>query len=203
MLATNTSSLSVTEMAAGLQHPERVVGFHFFNPVAVMPLLEIITAERTDDASLATAFALAKPLKKGPILVKDATGFVFNRLLLRFMGEILAAIDEGTPADVADGALEPARPADEPADAGAADRSGGRPARAETLHDSFGDRFPVSENLRRIVDAGHRTLLSWDDQGRQILDPEIAAILVQGDSAVHRGAGAGARAARAGARRPG
>ena len=56
-------------MAEDLQHPERVVGFHFFNPVAVMPLLEIVRAERTDDATLATAFAVAKPLQKGPILV--------------------------------------------------------------------------------------------------------------------------------------
>src|SRR6476469_1672680 len=58
VLATNTSSLSVTEMAADLEHPERVVGFHFFNPVAVMPLLEIVRAEKTDEATLATAFAV-------------------------------------------------------------------------------------------------------------------------------------------------
>jgi hypothetical protein len=60
ILATNTSSLSVTEMAADLEHPERVVGFHFFNPVAVLPLLEIVRGEQTDDASLATAFAVGK-----------------------------------------------------------------------------------------------------------------------------------------------
>ena len=74
VLATNTSSLSVTEMAAELEHPERVVGFHFFNPVAVMPLLEIVRAERTDDATLATAFAVGKALKKTCVLVKDAPG---------------------------------------------------------------------------------------------------------------------------------
>ena len=60
VLATNTSSLSITQMASGLEHPERVVGFHFFNPVAVMPLLEIIPGEKTDDATLATAFATGK-----------------------------------------------------------------------------------------------------------------------------------------------
>ena len=60
VLATNTSSLSITEMAADLEHPERVVGFHFFNPVAVLPLLEIVRGERTDDATLATAFAVGK-----------------------------------------------------------------------------------------------------------------------------------------------
>ena len=98
VLASNTSSLSITAMAGGLQHPERVVGFHFFNPVAVMPLLEIVRGSATDEHTLATAFALAGTLRKGPILVKDDTGFVVNRLLLRSMGEVFAAIDEGTPA---------------------------------------------------------------------------------------------------------
>ena len=60
MLATNTSSLSVAEMAAELDHPERVVGFHFFNPVAVLPLLEIVRGPATDDETLATAFDVAK-----------------------------------------------------------------------------------------------------------------------------------------------
>jgi len=181
VLATNTSSLSVSGMAQDLRHPERVVGFHFFNPVAVMPLLEIVRAEQTDDASLATAFALAKPLKKGPILVKDETGFAFNRLVLRFMGDILASIDEGTPAEVADGALEPLGLPMSPLMLVQLTGPSVGLHVAETLNESFGDRFPVSESLRRIVDAGHRTLLSWDDQGRQIVDPEIAALLVQGD----------------------
>ncbi len=70
VLATNTSSLSVTEMASQLKHPERVVGFHFFNPVAVMPLLEVVRGERTDDATLATAFATGKALKKTAIAAK-------------------------------------------------------------------------------------------------------------------------------------
>lgn len=72
VLATNTSSLSVSEMASKLKHPERVVGFHFFNPVAILPLLEIVRGEQTDDASLATAFGVAKKLKKTAVLVKDA-----------------------------------------------------------------------------------------------------------------------------------
>ena len=81
VLATNTSSLSITEMAADLEHPERVVGFHFFNPVAVMPLLEIVQGEQTDDATLATAFATGKALKKTTILVQDSPSFIVNRLL--------------------------------------------------------------------------------------------------------------------------
>ncbi|NEE25813.1 3-hydroxyacyl-CoA dehydrogenase family protein, partial [Streptomyces sp. SID7982] len=86
ILATNTSSLSVTEMASKLKNPERVVGFHFFNPVAILPLLEIVRGEQTDDASLATAFGVARKLKKTAVLVKDAPAFVVNRILTRFMG---------------------------------------------------------------------------------------------------------------------
>ena len=107
ILATNTSSLSVTEMASKLKHPERVVGFHFFNPVAILPLLEIVRGEQTDDASLATAFGVAKKLKKTAVLVKDAPAFVVNRILTRFMGEIQNVIDEGTPVEVAEKAVEP------------------------------------------------------------------------------------------------
>ncbi|HEY9375844.1 MAG TPA: 3-hydroxyacyl-CoA dehydrogenase NAD-binding domain-containing protein, partial [Jiangellaceae bacterium] len=106
VLATNTSALSVTEMAATLAHPERVVGFHFFNPVAVLPLVEVVRAEKTDDASLATAFAVGKSLKKSCVLVKDAPAFVVNRILTRYFGEITRAVDEGTPIDVADRATE-------------------------------------------------------------------------------------------------
>ena len=181
VLASNTSSLSISQMATGLEHPERVVGFHFFNPVAVMPLLEIVRGAETDDASLATAFALAKPLKKGPILVRDATGFVVNRLLLRSMGEVLAAIDEGTPADMADGALEPLGLPMSPLMLMQLTGPAVGLHVAQTLHAAFGDRFPVSSNLGRIVEAGHRTLLSWDQNGRQVLDPAVAAVLVQGD----------------------
>ena len=105
VLATNTSSLSISEMAADLEHPERVVGFHFFNPVAVMPLLEIVRGGATDDATLATAFATGKALKKTSILVKDSPSFIVNRLLGRFMGEVGRIVDEGTPLTVADGAF--------------------------------------------------------------------------------------------------
>ena len=107
ILATNTSSLSITELAGELDHPERVVGFHFFNPVAVLPLLEIVRGDKTDDATLATAFSVARTLKKSAVLVSDAPAFVVNRLLTRFLGEVTAAVDEGTPIEVADRALAP------------------------------------------------------------------------------------------------
>ncbi|HET8926405.1 MAG TPA: 3-hydroxyacyl-CoA dehydrogenase NAD-binding domain-containing protein, partial [Microbacterium sp.] len=78
VLATNTSSLSVAEIGAKLQHPERLVGFHFFNPVAVMPLIEIVKTPQTSDAALSTAFVVAKGLRKNAVLTADAPGFVVN-----------------------------------------------------------------------------------------------------------------------------
>ncbi|WP_350349752.1 3-hydroxyacyl-CoA dehydrogenase NAD-binding domain-containing protein [Agromyces sp. G08B096] len=107
ILATNTSSLSVEQIGAKLAHPERVVGFHFFNPVAVMPLLEIVKAPATDDETLATAFATAAKLKKSAVLTADAPGFVVNRLLAKVMGEAARAVDEGTPVPVVEKALAP------------------------------------------------------------------------------------------------
>ena len=154
VLATNTSSLSITEMAADLEHPERVVGFHFFNPVAVMPLLEIVKGERTDDATLATAFATGKALKKTTILVKDSPSFIVNRLLGRFMGEVGRIVDEGTPVPVADGAFAGRRAdaAVHAALAGRARRSRCTTARRCTR--AFPDRFYVSPALERVVAAG-------------------------------------------------
>jgi 3-hydroxyacyl-CoA dehydrogenase/enoyl-CoA hydratase/carnithine racemase len=180
ILATNTSSLSVTEMASKLEHPERVVGFHFFNPVAVLPLLEIVRGEKTDDASLATAFGVAKKLKKTAVLVKDAPAFVVNRILTRFMGEIQQIIDEGTPIAVAEKGVEPLGLPMSPIVL--LELVG--PAIAlhvsETLHAAFPERFFVSENLARVVQAGKRGFYTWAS-GRQELDPEVVALLQVGD----------------------
>nr|MDT0656925.1 3-hydroxyacyl-CoA dehydrogenase NAD-binding domain-containing protein [Micromonospora sp. DSM 115978] len=176
ILATNTSSLSVTEMAADLEHPERVVGFHFFNPVAVLPLLEIVRGGRTDDTTLATAFAVGKELRKSCVLVADAPAFVVNRLLTRFLGETLAAIDAGTPPEVADSALDPLGLPMRPlallqlVGPAVAYHVGG------TLHTAFPDRYAVSENLKRIADSGQPLLV--DDQ----INPEVAKLLVVGDA---------------------
>ncbi|MET8200643.1 3-hydroxyacyl-CoA dehydrogenase NAD-binding domain-containing protein [Micromonospora taraxaci] len=175
VLATNTSSLSITEMAAELEHPERVVGFHFFNPVAVLPLLEIVRGERTDDVTLATAFAVGKQLKKSSVLVKDAPAFVVNRLLTRFLGTVFAAVDQGTPLDVANSALDPLGLPMRPlallqlVGPAVAYHVGG------TLHTAYPDRFGVSENLKRIADSGQPIVV--DDQ----VNDEVAKLLVVGD----------------------
>lgn len=181
ILATNTSSLSVTEMAASLAHPERVVGFHFFNPVAVMPLLEIVRAEQTDDATLATAFVVGKKLKKSCVLVSDAPAFVVNRLLTRFMGEVIKSADEGTPLETADSAMAPLGLPMSPFIL----LSLVGPAVAyhvmETMKEAFPDRFYVSENLARLVEAGRPGIWSWDS-GTQQVDPEVAAIFELGSN---------------------
>jgi len=181
VLLTNTSSLSVSAMAEGLAHPERVVGFHFFNPVALMPLLEIARAEKTDDASLATAFALGTSLKKSCVLVTDAPAFVVNRLLTRFLGEVTAAFDEGTPFEVTERALDPMGLPMSPfvllqlvGPAVAFHTS-------ETMHEAFPDRYGISENQRRIVESGTTTLLAWEGSTPRISD-EVAALVTVGDS---------------------
>ncbi|WP_433422213.1 3-hydroxyacyl-CoA dehydrogenase NAD-binding domain-containing protein [Microtetraspora malaysiensis] len=178
VLATNTSSLSITAMASGLRRPERVVGFHFFNPVAVMPLLEIVRGDATDDATLATAFSVAKTLKKSSVLVKDAPAFVVNRLLTRFMGEVIAAVDEGTPLEVADHALDglglPMTPFTLLQLVGPAVAL----HVAETMHTAFPDRFGVSANLAALVAAGKPGVYGADLQ----IDPEARAFFEGGSS---------------------
>ena len=182
ILATNTSSLSVTAMAADLQHPERLVGFHFFNPVAVMPLLEIVRAPRTDDAVLATAFELARGLKKTGVLVKDAAAFVVNRILLRLMGEVTAAFDEGTPADVADNALRPMGLPMTPFTLGA---MVGLPVAQhvqESLRAAFGDRFTVSANLQKLIDNGVTSLWAPAAGGSQEIPESTLSLMSFGTS---------------------
>ncbi|MGO4583405.1 3-hydroxyacyl-CoA dehydrogenase NAD-binding domain-containing protein [Arthrobacter sp. 2RAF6] len=177
ILATNTSSLSVTAMAEDLQYPERLVGFHFFNPVAVMPLLEIVRAPKTDDAVLATAFELAKGLKKTAVLVKDAAAFVVNRILLRLMGEVIAAFDEGTPAEVADSAL---RPMGLPMSPFTLSAMVGLPVAQhvqESLHAAFGERFAVSQNLQKLIDNGVKSLWAPGPEGKPVIPADTLALM--------------------------
>jgi len=177
VLATNTSSLSVTAMAANLAHPERVVGFHFFNPVAVLPLVEVVRGALTDDAAVATALEAGKTLKKNCVIVADQPAFVVNRLLTRFLGEIIGAVDEGTGFEVAEHAADPL----------------GLPMSpflllqlvgpkialhvAETLATAFPGRFAVSDKLRAVADSGKASVYRPDFS----VDPEVIALLAGGD----------------------
>jgi 3-hydroxyacyl-CoA dehydrogenase/enoyl-CoA hydratase/carnithine racemase len=178
VLATNTSSLPVTEMASSLAHPERVVGFHFFNPVAVLPLVEVVRGEATSDAALATALNVGKTLKKNCVIVADRPAFVVNRLLTRFLGEITRAVDEGTTFEVAEHAADglglPMSPFMLLQLVGPAIAL----HVAETMAAAFPDRFSVSPKLRALVESGKTAIYQPDFS----VDPEVLAALSGGSS---------------------
>lgn len=186
ILATNTSSLSVTEMGSGLKYPERLVGYHFFNPVAVLPLIEIIRTDRTSDLALATAFDLSKKIKKTAVLVKDSPAFLVNRILTRMLADCLSLVDEGAGFREVDEALLelglPMAPFEllalvGPAVAGHV---------AETLSRAFGsDRFPVNANFKRLVGAGKAAVYLPGSKPLKV-DPEVEALwLRSGDRQFH------------------
>jgi len=183
-LATNTSSLSVSAMAADLAHPERVVGFHFFNPVAVMPLLEIARAEKTDDASVATAFAVGRELKKSCVLVADAPAFVVNRLLIRYLGEITRAVDEGSDFEVADRAMNPLGLPMSPFALLQLVGMGVAAHVSASMHAAFPDRYYLSPNLQRLLDAGIDAIWQWNSDGSRQLDPRVSEVYHQGEVAL-------------------
>ncbi len=186
VLATNTSALSVTEMASVLKHPERLIGFHFFNPVAVLPLIEIIRTAHTSDLALATAADLAKKMKKTGVLVKDSPAFLVNRILTRMLADCLSLVDEGAGFRQVDEALLalglPMAPFELLALVG--------PAVAghvgETLNRAFGpERFPVSANFAKMIAAGKPGIYLAGSKP-PVVDPEIEALWVrQTDRAFH------------------
>jgi 3-hydroxybutyryl-CoA dehydrogenase len=102
ILATNTSALSVTEIASVLERPGRAVGMHFFNPAPLMPLVEVVRAERTEDAVWDAAFELGAKLGKTPIRCSDTPGFVVNRVLIPLLNDCVRVLDEAgvTPEDL-------------------------------------------------------------------------------------------------------
>jgi 3-hydroxybutyryl-CoA dehydrogenase len=102
VLATNTSALSVTEIAAAAKRPERVLGMHFFNPAPLLPLVEVIRTELTGDEPYETAFAFANKLGKTPIRCNDTPGFVVNRVLIPLLNDCVRVLDEArvTPEDL-------------------------------------------------------------------------------------------------------
>jgi 3-hydroxyacyl-CoA dehydrogenase / enoyl-CoA hydratase / 3-hydroxybutyryl-CoA epimerase len=102
IIATNTSSLSVTEMAEAHPRPENFVGMHFFNPVDKMPLVEVIRGPKTSDEATATIFELSKKMGKTPVVVKDGPGFLVNRLLMPYMIEAMFIMQDGMACDVVD-----------------------------------------------------------------------------------------------------
>jgi 3-hydroxyacyl-CoA dehydrogenase/enoyl-CoA hydratase/carnithine racemase len=206
LLVTNTSSLSVTQMAANLEHPERVVGMHFFNPVAVLPLVELVRAETTDDTTLATAWDVTKKLGKRGVLVKDAPGFVVNRLLTRQSSVLMQALENGNTLDETDeAALMLGVPM--PPSALLA-MVGPRVANhvLHTLHNAFPDRFPLSPTLENFAKGQMETVLTGEarkseaelfeaivealaDEARHLLDEGVVASAGEIDACLILGAG--------------
>ncbi len=164
ILATNTSSLSVEQIGAKLRHPERVVGFHFFNPVAVMPLIEVVKTPQTTDEALSTAMAVAAKLKKNAVITADTPGFVVNRILAKLLGEAMHAVDTGTPFEVVDRSVQPFGLPMTPFEL--LELVGLKVGAhvLDTHHAAFPERFFESQNLHRL--AEHGRIFERDGKGK-------------------------------------
>lgn len=176
VLATNTSSLSVEQIGAKLKNPERVVGFHFFNPVAVMPLIEVVNTPATDEATLATAMATAQALRKNAVITADSPGFVVNRILAKVLGEAMHAVELGTPFETV---VEAQRHFGLPMDPFVLLDLVGLKVGAHVLdthHTAFPDRFFESRALHELAEAG--VLLKKDSKGQSKgIDKKAIAIV--------------------------
>jgi 3-hydroxyacyl-CoA dehydrogenase/enoyl-CoA hydratase/carnithine racemase len=176
ILATNTSSLSVEQIGAKLKHPERVVGFHFFNPVAVMPLIEVVKTPKTTDEVLATAMATAAKLRKNAVITADTPGFVVNRILAKLLGEAMHAVEIGTPFDTV---VEAVKPLGLPMDPFVLLELVGLKVGAHVLdthHAAFPERFFESPALHELAEFGH--LFEKDAKGKSKgIDPKVLKIV--------------------------
>jgi 3-hydroxyacyl-CoA dehydrogenase/enoyl-CoA hydratase/carnithine racemase len=180
-LATNTSSLSVAEMGAD-------VGLHFFNPVTLMPLLEIVVTPATDDPTLATAWNVSQGLGKRGVVVKDAPGFVVNRVLTRFTRVLMDALEHGnTIEEVDEAVLSLGMPM---APSMLLGLVGPRVANQvlETMHQAYPDRFPLSPALAalaegdeiQVVDERRRTKEEIVGDALDAVADEVARLLEEG-----------------------
>jgi 3-hydroxyacyl-CoA dehydrogenase/enoyl-CoA hydratase/carnithine racemase len=205
LLATNTSSLSITEMGADLEHPERMVGMHFFNPVAVLPLVELVRTPQTDDVTLATAWAVTGKLRKRGVLVRDAPGFVVNRLLGRQGSVVTQALDRGNTVEETDEAV--LRLGVPMAPSVLLQLVGPKVANhvRHTLNEAWPDRFPLSATLESLAEGGepvvvehaprsveelHEAVLeALADETRHILEEGVVAEAADVDTCLILGAG--------------
>jgi 3-hydroxyacyl-CoA dehydrogenase len=157
ILASNTSSLSITEMGEATSRPDKVVGFHFFYPASMMRLIEVIEGDETSEETMQDAYNFAQQIRKQPIRCAEAPGFVVNRILNSATSEIWKVQhEEGLDVEEIDKVIQ---------------ESGASPMGpfylsdllgldtvlhvAEHLHDSYGDRFYVSPKMKELVEAGH------------------------------------------------
>jgi 3-hydroxyacyl-CoA dehydrogenase len=206
ILATNTSSLSVTAMADGLSHPERLVGLHFFNPVAVLPLVELVRTPATDDVTLATAWDVIQKLRKRGVLVSDAPAFVVNRVLTRMTTVLMDALERGNSVEETDeAALRLGLPM---APSVLLQMVGPRVANhvLHTLNAAYPDRFPTFATLDNYADGREEiavreqsplgadelhdaVLEALADEIRRLLDDGVVAAAADVDTCLLLGAG--------------
>jgi 3-hydroxyacyl-CoA dehydrogenase/enoyl-CoA hydratase/carnithine racemase len=199
ILATNTSSLSVTEIGAD-------IGLHFFNPVAVLPLVEIVRTQHTTDEQLATAWDIVKKLKKRGVLVADAPAFVVNRILTRMTTVLMDALEHGNTVEETDeAALSLGLPM---APSVLLQMVGPRVANhvLETLHDAYPDRFPLSPTLANFADGNDEIVIAGEaprtvdeiredaleaiaDEARRLLDEGVVGAAADIDACLILGAG--------------
>jgi 3-hydroxyacyl-CoA dehydrogenase/enoyl-CoA hydratase/carnithine racemase len=199
ILATNTSSLSVTDMGAD-------IGLHFFNPVPVLPLVEIVRTPHTTDEQLATAWDVVKKLKKRGVLVADAPAFVVNRILTRMTTVLMDALEHGNTVEETDeAALSLGLPM---APSVLLQMVGPRVANhvLETLHEAYPDRFPLSPTLANFAEGGDEIVIAGDarrtvdeiredaleaiaDEVRHLLDEGVVGAAADVDACLILGAG--------------
>ncbi len=175
IIATNTSSLSVTEMGKAHPNPENFAGMHFFNPVHMMPLVEVIRGPQTSDVATATIFDLAKKMGKIPVVVKDGPGFLVNRLLLPYMSEALFLLEDGMSIETVDRALShkfgmpmgPYRLMDEVGlDVGM--------KVLKIFREALGERIEISDLSKKLSDTGRlgkknkKGFYLYDEKGKQL-----------------------------------
>ena len=199
VLATNTSSLSVAEMGAD-------VGMHFFNPVAVLPLVELVRTDETGDEALATAWDVCKRLRKRAVLVRDAPAFVVNRVLTRMTGALMDALEHGNTVEETDEAI--LRLGLPMAPSVLLQMVGPRVAFhvLETLHEAYPDRFPLSPTLRNFAEGSEEVVVTEHrprsveeiteaaleaiaDECRHVLDERVVAEAADIDTCLLLGAG--------------
>ena len=184
VFATNTSALSVTEMASDLDHPERVAGLHFFNPVAVLPLVEVVRAAETDDATLATTWKIATELRKRPVLTRDAPGFIVNRVLTRMTSVLMDALEHGNTVEETDEAI--LRLGLPMAPSVLLQMVGPRVAHhvLEEMHEAYPERFPLSPTLANYA-QGKDEIVVIEDRPRAVEEITDAALEAIADEVRH------------------
>jgi 3-hydroxyacyl-CoA dehydrogenase/enoyl-CoA hydratase/3-hydroxybutyryl-CoA epimerase len=186
VLASNTSSLSITAMGEVLKRPENFVGFHFFNPVHRMPLVEIIRGGKTSDQTVASAVAFAKLLGKTPIVCRDKEGFVVNRILLPYLNEAAHLLSEGHSMESVDQAMldfgMPMGPVTLSDEVG---NDVGYKV-AKILEHAFGERMQVDALIQKIYDKklfgkkSGKGFYIHPRKGKRYPNPEIKTLLPQG-----------------------